>query len=1294
MTAAGRRAWRWVAGGVAALAIGAAATVGAFRIAIAYLPELEAEVAVRVREQTGLALSFDALDARFGRYGPEVYFSGARIVGADHGEVLVTARAGRVSVAPLRSLLNRRVEIGRVILEAPRLDFLIFPDRHVELVGQAEISVAADRPRSPFTLERLPRGVLEIRDATFGFRDLGLRGADFELRHVDLELTRGAEAITVEGVVDLPRRLGTRLAIEARADGDLGVPRGLDWRLRLEGRDLDLAGFASSLPGALALPTAGRGTLRVTARGRGPALSEAGGTLQFANLEPGPRVPAAPAYARIAADFTLRADPERWQLSVRDLDLSVEGRRWEPGPLEAAARFADGRLEQLRLQARYLRLENLVPLAALAPPGAAREQLLALEPRGVLRDIELELGGFAPGAVPDLLGRFEFSALGIEPRGRVPGFDGLSGRLQAQGDRGGLELRASGASVDWPAEWREVIGLAALSARAGWQRTDAGLRLWAEDVRVDSGHGEVSGELRLLRRPGEPARVDLAARVRDFDVAQVHRYLPVSRIKPKPLAWLDSAFRAGRIVDAEVAVSGPTRGFPYRDGEGRFEARARVEELALQFAPDWPAAERLSVDVQFAGPGFSVTNARGELSGVQVSRAVAELSDWRESLLVLRAEAAGDARAVHRLLSGSPLGPRLGRSFARLEATGPIAGEATLLLPLKQLSERSVVIRAAGRGLRLGLAGLAEPVTGLTGELTVNNTELFAPSLAGEALGGRFEARIDTRGPSRVTVIEAAGTLDGARLPGLLGLADAEALSGTTSWRGSWTIERAAAGRPARSQARVESDLAGLASTLPAPLAKPSATRRPLRLGFAAGEADVLRVSAALDPDLRALLELAPVAGGRRLSRGLLRVGGGEPTALPVASGLRIDGRLARLAVSDLLRLRGGRKDGRPLQDWLSDVNLEVGRLEVLGYEFARVRGRMRPGNRGWDIEVESPAAAGRVLLPYDFAGDTALALDLERLHVAPRAAGGDGDADPRRLPALRVDVRDAVFDRYRLGHLTASLARRPDGLHLERFRIEHPAYGASGSGAWTAGPAGQRCSFDFRLESGDARGLLLALGFAPLIEAREAEVVARLHWPGPPDARFLARLGGEGSLRVTAGRMLSVDPGAGRILGLMSLAHLPRRLALDFDDLTDEGLAFDSISGSFTLADGGAYTSDLTLRGPATEVGIAGRTGLADRSYDQTAVVTGRLGASLGVAGALAGGPAVGAALFLFSQIFKEPLKGAVRAYYRITGPWDSPVVRKIDAAELKEAAGIAVAPGAEAATESAPPAASGVRP
>ena len=93
-----------------------------------------------------------------------------------------------------------------------------------------------------------------------------------------------------------------------------------------------------------------------------------------------------------------------------------------------------------------------------------------------------------------------------------------------------------------------------------------------DEAFIDTGHGLVSGKLRMAFRPGELPLMDLTATVTDFDATQAWRYFPIERLKPKSLAWLDAAFRAGRIVDGTVTQTGPTRGFPYREGQGRFHA--------------------------------------------------------------------------------------------------------------------------------------------------------------------------------------------------------------------------------------------------------------------------------------------------------------------------------------------------------------------------------------------------------------------------------------------------------------------------------------------------------------------------------------------------------------------------------------------------------------------------------------------------------------------------------------------------------------------------------------------------
>jgi len=347
-----------------------------------------------------------------------------------------------------------------------------------------------------------------------------------------------------------------------------------------------------------------------------------------------------------------------------------------------------------------------------------------------------------------------------------------------------------------------------------------------------------------------------------------------------------------------------------------------------------------------------------------------------------------------------------------------------------------------------------------------------------------------------------------------------------------------------------------------------------------------------------------------------------------------------------------------------------VGRFEAVGYEFPNVSGRLRPGNRAWDVTVSGDAITGRVGVPFSFPGEVPMVLDLDRLHFGARAPGlGERpDPDPRKLPAIRVDIGDFIFDQRRFGRVEAEFSRGTAGITLNRFTLEHPGFKAEGRGSWLVRGESAACRLEFDVDTNDVGALMAAMRIGAGVEAEEGHVSAQISWPGPPEVSALGRLSGRLELSAANGELTAVEPGAGRVFSLMSLTHLPRRLALDFNDLTGEGLAFDKLSGTFRITNGDAYTDNVTLRGSAAEIGLAGHANLRNRTYDQTAVVTGQLGASLGVAGALAGGPAVGAALLLFSQIFKEPLKGVTRGYYRITGSWDDPQVRRIDARELKD--------------------------
>lgn len=1283
MTSRGKRVWRWLAGSVAAIVILAALAVGAFRLALELLPEYEARVADTVREATGLRLSFDALDARLGRYGPEIFFEGARIMGPDGSDVIVSARAGRASLSLLRSLFHRRLEIGRVVLEGPRLNFVIFPDRHIELVGQAWLAQPTDPTQESRGLQRIPRGRIEVRDASVGFLDLRADRAAWELQGVDVGMHRKGSTVSLMGRVRLPRHLGASLEFEAEVAGDLAQPRALSWQGRIAGRDLSFAGWADLLPATFTLPPAGRGSLSVSARGAGGAWLGGRVRLDLADVAlPATEGPPAAVYRRLAGELVAEYASGSWRVRGEKIELSLADSPWSPTDLAADLDFDEGLWVTARVRAGFIRLENLMPLLRLLPASAARQRLEALAPRGTLIGTDLQFARSADRLLPDVTGWVAFEDLGFAPHGRAPGVAGLDGRLDGAGPGGVITLAAQDVQVDWPAEWRSVVPFARVHARVEWSPGPGGVRLWVDDAHVNAGHVQAGGRVRLLLRPGETPLMDIKANASVTDVAAVPQYLPTSRIGARSLAWLDQAFVAGRVPEVRVEITGPARGFPYREGQGRFSGTARGEDVTLRFAPGWQPLSGLFVTAHFLGPGMTADASQAVIGGVTVGKATAEMRDWRDSRLIVRAEAAGDAAAVLGLLQDSPLRATLGETFGRLTGTGPVLGELVMYLPFKEFSQRSVTVRAHADGVALGLPGMAEPLGDLRGTLWVQNREIQAPALSARFLGGPLRARIDTtavRGGGLVTTVDMNGTVEGARLPGVVRLPLEPGLAGATAWRGTWTASRPAGpGGITRTRIRLEGDLKGLGSGLPAPFAKLAEEARPLRVEVDLDGTGTVLARLGLGANVRGLVEYRRRDGSLSLTRGVLRFGGAEVASLPVGPGLRIDGRLPYLSLTDLTDLRWEKPAARPLQDQLSTVTLEVGRLEVLGYEFERVNAELRPGNRVWDVRVSAPAAQGRLSVPYEFPGTAPLVADLDRLVVAERVRPGTGEPDPQRLPAMRLDVRDLSMAGRTLGHVRSDADRTPAGLVFKSLVAEHPAFTLRGSGDWLMSPTGPRSTLVFELSSGDVKGLLQALAFEHLIDAREGTMAADLSWPGGPDAQVPERVSGTVSIALAKGRMVSVEPGAGRILGLLSVAHLPRRLALDFKDLTGQGMAFDSISGDFTLAAGDAYTDNLTLRGPAAEIGIAGRTSLRERNYDQTAVVTGAVGGTLGVAGALAGGPVVGAALLLFSQVFKEPLKGVARGYYRISGTWEEPIVRKIDARELEEAAGLGQPPPA----------------
>jgi len=1261
---------RWAIGLVGLAALLLACAIGAFRLAIDLLPGYQQRVVERVRDTTGLKLEFESVHARIGRYGPEVVFRGARVLPASGDGAVVSAESGRVSLSVLRTIWYRRLELGRVVLVRPRLNLVIHTDGSVQMVGQGALQTP-ESERRPISLDRFPRGNFAVRDATFDVLDLRARQGRFELTGVDIEIERDGNRIELRGQVDLPEHLGSSIEVEGDAEGELADFATVAWRMRVDAYDLDFEQWAALLPDSFVVPAAGHGAFAVTVRGNGRVLSSLRLKPELDNL----RLPGDPGeYTRIAGDIRLQRSGDQLDVMATGLELSRSGAPWRPTSLAAQATRKDGRLASLSARADYLRIENIAPFARLMPAGTLRDRILAFGARGELFGLDVTLKDAGAKRLPDVTGRVRFADLGFEPFRRAPGFDGLDGAIEGRGAGGVVRVATRNATMKWPLQWREIASVPKADGSVEWERFGDGVRFYLDDGRIDTGHGSASGRLRVVLRPGELPLMVLDAVAKDVDARATGRYLPIEKLSPKSLAWLDAAFKAGRVTEGRVSIVGPVRGFPYREGQGEFHASGHAEDVDLFYAPGWPEVRDIDADFRFDGPAMQVNATGGTLGGVALERAEAHSADMRDAIIAVRGNASGDAGRAIRFLQSSPLAPSFGAAFADLAGTGPVQGEIAMYLPIKDFEKRVVTVKAMLEGVTLRHKAQPFEATAIKGELWVRNREIHAPSLAGRLLGGPLRVSIATTphaDGSLSTQVTAQGSIQGPELRPVARLPANAGITGTADWRGFLAVERSAdRAQPARGTLRLSSDLRGLASKLPEPFAKPADLARPLTLTASFDGVSGPRIQGQLGRDIHALVQWRSRPDAAPVERGIVSFGANAPGSLPKGEGLWIAGRLDSVSLSDLLELKWDGPRGRPLSEWIAGADLTIRNFEVLGYRFADVSGSLRPGNRAWEADITGPSASGHLVVPFAFPGEVPMQLDLARLHISERAEreGSGEDPDPRKLPAIRVDLRELIFDGRRFGHVQAELARGTAGITLNQFTMTHPAFKAEGRGSWLVRDQRAECRLEFAVESGDVLKFMDAMQLGTLVAANHGRVSATLRWPGPPEISALERLSGRIEMAAENGSLTSVEPGAGRVFGLMSLAHLPRRLALDFGDLTGDGLAFDTLRGTFQLTDGEAYTDNLTLRGSAAEIGIAGRTSLKTRTYDQTAVVTGQLGASLGVAGALAGGPVVGAALLLFSQIFKEPLKGATRGYYRITGSWDDPQVRRIDAGEMKD--------------------------
>ncbi len=1249
---------------LASVVILAGLLVGGVRVIDHFVPSYRNALADRIGKRIDADITIAAIELRWHWGGPVLQLRDVSLT--RHGESQPAVTMNNLGLAfSYQDLINGRRLPDGLTVDTPKLALRIGDDNRPKLVhwsreGDPPLGWdAVAKARAMLREVRIKNATLDIRSPRLPDGHARLTPVDIHWRDDDGQLTFSAQA-------DGPAWFNEAHA-EGRFTGTL--PQVSSGQLTVDLNHLDTRVLAAAEPriDAHVLKRLGGGRLstRVDARVSDHRLDTVEARLSLTALtDPTADTPLIPAFtARMKGSRPASTSSTDNDLRFVLTDLNSDSPALARTQLSGAIDFDR---PALQIDARH-------------PPATLAWRLARLfEPRLADTRLDADVDNLRVVAARDapLQAGFDFSGLTIDNDQIAAG--PLAGSYYQGEGHHELAMHNAGGTLSIQRYLRGTLAIDDLDGAISWRRAEDGWQIDARQLALKTGEASIQakGDIRLPSS-GAPV-VDVHATAQAPDVVRLLQRIPQAEDLPNERLrdWLAKAITAGHLESAELDLTGPLDRFPFvqpAPGE-RFHLQLTGNGVDVNYKPGWPQLDDARGTLSLDGDDLRVDVAAAHMLGVAIGPATGTVANVREPVLMLDGRASrAPAERMLKFLTASPLRDKFAKFVNAVDITGPADLALDLRIPLKPgLGDVDVKGQVTAHGNTLRQSVLPGPITQITGDLTFDDRGLAGRGLEGQLLGVALRTDLipqSDRSQRIVTHAQVALPDD----------ADAIAHYMPKSWlrygQGQAAVEVAfdIARSGELSPVTLTSNTVGLALDLPAPLAKTASRAAPLQITIAPDAHDV-----DIDYDERLNVTVALANGAPRRIQARLN---DRTVTPPDIDGVWLGGHARTLdgigwftVVRDQLDAAETTSTGSSGADNSlafigGDMTVDELNLDNRYFENAHVRAQPTGAGPGWRIDFDGPNTQGQVVWSQPAGGHVNIAGNLARLALKTRPPDQTPpvidsstviwpDIAPGELPRLDLDVASVSVDDTDLGHATVQASGLFNGWQLDRFQLADGALTGWATGRWLNDSGTTRASAETRLEGHGLAGLLRILGYTPTLQAHTANVHAKLAIAPNAKGLDLNALNGEVSLALDDGTLLSVEPGAARVLGLTNLYVLPRRLRLDFRDVVDKGLAFDSLRAQFNIENGDAYSDGVTVQTPSSKIRMSGRIGLAARDYDERVTIMPKFGSSVAIASGVLGGPVVGAAVFAFQELFKQPLQKFSSIAYTLKGSWDDPKI------------------------------------
>ena len=1254
-------------------------------VALPNVDDFRADIVASIEKASGMAVTTRAIRGGWDGLRPSISFEDFAI-NDRRGKVALGFERAEVTLS-WWSLLAGRVHFNDVDFYRPALALRRGADGLIYLADKPLNKAGPDD--GAFTEWLLAQPRLGIHDATLTWRDEKTDAPEVQLTGVEIavrkHLGHHRAALTAVPPRDLAGRIDLRADVKLTREGNRWIADGDAY---VEGRNADLGKLRAHLPVPETLRS-GVGSLRVWAHFNADGVRELVADLNMRDAKAQLAADALPLeLASISGRATYRLETDGFTFATEDLRFRLaSGMAAQLGAFSLVRRAEAGKPAHVDVKADGIDLKIAAALIDYFPvPRDIKAQVQRFAPRGRILDASLAWsgGGEAPVQSYAVKGRFEDLAInGVD---NFPGVSGLTGRVEGTQNGGTVRLEAKNASFELQRLFRQPFTFDALDARATWKHVGRALEVSIAEARFANadGEGRVAGVWRSLPDAKErsPGYVDLKGEFTRARSSRVANYLPNNIAVTRD--WLERSVQSGTSARIAFEVKGDMWGFPFgADHPGHFLVEGDIHDGRLKYHPDWPSVDAIDGAFKLENRRMEIRADRANIFASRATSITAIVEDLgaKPPVLTLTGDIDASGADTVRFLRESPLVNGPGAFTRVVSIDGPGRLKLQLIYPMwgtdpvRVVGDYTFSDATASVGRTLAMRDVR-------GRLGFTETAVRANAIVGTLFGKPASLTMATQDNQVVTQIE--GKIDSPAMAAYAPESIVAKLSGTTDWRA-----RLVSGRQG-SELTVTSDLKGLASSLPEPLAKAAGDARALTLAMSRLGTDAEVTHVALADGVYGRFSKA----GERWNA-LLKFGG--PVANEAArEGLWLYGELPFIDVhawqAAFAAPRGEAKPAGGEGVELRGLDLKLGRAHYWGRDFREMKAQLARKGSQWTGKLESPLVAGDI--QWNWEGKGRLAAKLDRLSITEPTPGAT-PAEPQPaaqsdLPGLDITAERFEFKGKYLGALNLKAEPAGDEWRIDKLDIVNGHAKFLSSGGWRRTGTGSLTTLQLKLETENLNALMAQFGYGDYLKRGSGQLEGQLVWPGYPYDFATANLAGTIKVEARRGQFAKIEPGAGKLLGLLSLQSLPQRAMFDFRDVFSAGFAFDRIQGDVKVAKGVLLTDAFEISGPSAFVSLSGDVSIPQETQSLTMHIVPEVGEGLALAATLIGTPVLGLSTLLVSKLLKNPFGKVVAYEYQVTGSWDNPQVTRLSAPPPKTATRAleAAIPSNAAANPAEPPA------